>query len=73
MGEQTIARAFKAVLDSEPGHSRHEIGAQAAACAGQKKSLAQLAIGPTQKALPCLQIKTEAREGPQQGLEHGLL
>ncbi len=50
-GEQTIARAFKAVLGSELGHSRPEIGAQAAAYAHQEKGLAQLAIGPTQKTL----------------------
>ncbi len=49
--EQTIARAFMALLDSELGHSGPGIGAQAAAYARQEKSLAQLAIGPTQKAL----------------------
>ncbi len=48
-GEQTIARAFKAALDSGLGHSRPKIGAQAAAYVHQ--SMAQLAIGPTQKAL----------------------
>jgi hypothetical protein len=39
-GKQTMARAFKAVLNSELGHSRPEIGAQAAAYAHQEKSLA---------------------------------
>jgi hypothetical protein len=50
-GAKTIARAFKAVLNSELGHSGPEIGAQAAAYAYQESSLAQLATGPTQKAL----------------------
>jgi hypothetical protein len=50
-GGKTIARALKALLNSELGHSRPRIGAQAATYAYQEKIMAQLAIGPTQKVL----------------------
>jgi hypothetical protein len=49
--KQMMAQAFKAVLYSELGHSGPEIDAQAAAYAHQERSLAHLAIGPTQMVL----------------------
>ncbi len=50
-GKETMARAFKATLYSELGHSGLEIGAQATAHAHQERSLAHLAIGPTRMVL----------------------